>query len=432
MSKHNSRMSKNILKCALLITSSAAYALPFNIVPLIGTTLPKDISPNQKLTAYYTIQNNTRDFQGSNYIKYLPPNVTQITFYPNVCGETFDLEPWGKAGDSCTLALEVSDVVDAFDPNPHHHLFACFPGGITCAGTKYPLNVSLRQQAQYAYIAAHDGRDSIFVCQVNDKGFLNNCVKQINSSSFDNPIDVITNSDATYAYILNSGNNSIASCAIQADGSVAECALVQIPTSLHGGLSFNKGFLYFTSDVTNAVFRCSINEASEVEACVSAGNGFNGPRGRVAFSYKGDKAYVSNFTDNTVSICDVQFDGYFDACTKTTQNVFNHPLSMTIDPAGVYLYVANVGNTITSCVLTENGIDHCAVLSDASFQFSGSSLGESNLVVNNNQLAYVPNSDTGSISVCPILRDGFFGRCQVIFGNGSFSKPSSAWISFGQ
>ena len=79
-----------------------------------------------------------------NFIRYLPPNVTQIVAdnsYPDLCTSSFTLQPKNTPGDSCTLQLLISGVVNANDPNPAHHLFACFPGGKTCAGTLYPLNV---------------------------------------------------------------------------------------------------------------------------------------------------------------------------------------------------------------------------------------------------------------------------------------------------
>lgn len=127
----------------LFLIAPLIHALPFDITPT--QDLPKEIVTEGSEAAYYTIKNNTNRTLTDNYIKYLPPNVTQITDYTGYCGETFDLTPSGTPGDSCTLYLVVDGPVDSSDPNPHHHLFAC-SGGYSCAGTNYPLNVQTINQ----------------------------------------------------------------------------------------------------------------------------------------------------------------------------------------------------------------------------------------------------------------------------------------------
>lgn len=131
----------------LMSGSTLSYAFPFTIAPKIP--LPTQLIEGQTTIALYTITNNTRAYRPNNYVKYLPPNVEQIKTDPNIpdlCGATFALEandgvPGRKS--SCTLALQIKGEVDANDPNPHHHLFVCFPGGTTCAGTLNSLNVSV-------------------------------------------------------------------------------------------------------------------------------------------------------------------------------------------------------------------------------------------------------------------------------------------------
>lgn len=131
---------------ALSVFSTVSYALPFSIVP--KNSLPTEVVEGQTAIALYTVTNNTAKDIADNFVKYLPPNVEQVTFDPSIpdlCEERFALEandgtPGRKI--SCTLELKVSGPVDANDPNPHQHLFVCFPGGLTCAGTESPLNVS--------------------------------------------------------------------------------------------------------------------------------------------------------------------------------------------------------------------------------------------------------------------------------------------------
>lgn len=132
----------------MLLVSTVSYALPFNIVPKSGVPLPTRVSAGSAVAAYYTVSNQTISQRNNNFVKYLPVNVTQVSTggtFADTCGETFNLSPRGQAGSSCTLQLTVSGPVDPNDPDPHHHLFVCFPSGLTCAGTSFPLNVSLSQ-----------------------------------------------------------------------------------------------------------------------------------------------------------------------------------------------------------------------------------------------------------------------------------------------
>ncbi len=132
------RLVTFILPCLFCIASTS-YGLPFTIVP--ASTLPTTVSVGGTVPAFYTVTNNTAQPRSGNYVKWLPPNVTQMTS-AGLCGISFNLGASGSVNASCVLGLTVSGPVNANDPNPHHHLFVCFPGGITCAGTNYPLNIA--------------------------------------------------------------------------------------------------------------------------------------------------------------------------------------------------------------------------------------------------------------------------------------------------
>jgi photosystem II stability/assembly factor-like uncharacterized protein len=133
----------SLLFIAAQLSFAQAFALPFTITPT--TPLPTAMIPGETVNALYTVKNNSSSARANNYVKYLPPFVTQVlqdNTYPDLCGATFNLQPANTNGDSCTLELQISGPVYALDPNPHHHLFVCYPGGTTCAGTLSPLNVS--------------------------------------------------------------------------------------------------------------------------------------------------------------------------------------------------------------------------------------------------------------------------------------------------
>lgn len=142
---------------ALLVFSKISYAAVFSIIPKVGTSLPSIVTLGGSVTALYTVTNTTGSFHTSNYVKYLPPNTTQVTVdatYSDLCGATFDLPSRG----SCTLELNVTGAVNAMDPNPRNHLFVCLGGCVTCcAGTNFPLNVI---QDNPVYTAVFDAGSS--------------------------------------------------------------------------------------------------------------------------------------------------------------------------------------------------------------------------------------------------------------------------------
>lgn len=141
----------NLSRFALLgflFVSAQAYCLPFSIVP--ASTLPTSIISGGSASASYTVTNNTASSTTSNYVKWLPPNVTQNTSGAGACGTTFDLGAKGSGTESCTLYLTITGAVNSNDPNPHNHLFVCFSDKVTCAGTNSPLNITSRSASGLA------------------------------------------------------------------------------------------------------------------------------------------------------------------------------------------------------------------------------------------------------------------------------------------
>lgn len=154
----NSKNYKSLCILSLLSIPVLASALPFTISPKAATSLPTQIIADQPVNAYYTIKNNTNRLRTGNYLKYLPKNVSQVTQNNDIsdlCGSTFTLQASQSSGDSCTLQLLVSGAVNGASQNPSDHLFACFPGGTTCAGTASPLNVSLVPAASTVVAAGY-------------------------------------------------------------------------------------------------------------------------------------------------------------------------------------------------------------------------------------------------------------------------------------
>ena len=130
----------SFLVFALLgMSSIVGHTAVFSIVP--KARLPTYVPVGGNVNALYTVTNTTGSFHAGNYVKYHPTNTSQVLVddaYQDLCGSTFQLAP----KESCTLELNVTGPVNAFDPNPRDHLFVCLGGCVTCcAGTNFPLNV---------------------------------------------------------------------------------------------------------------------------------------------------------------------------------------------------------------------------------------------------------------------------------------------------
>ncbi len=408
--------------CLLMMISNIAYALPFSIMPKSGTQLPATVPSGNAATAYYTVTNNTNVQRNNNYVKYLPPNVSQVTTsgtYADTCGSTFNLMP----GGSCTLQLAVTGEVDANDKDPRNHLFVCFPGGITCAGTNFPLSVTVTDPI-YAYIS-NNSNSTLSYCSFNANGGFNNCLTT--GSNISNPSGIAINKAGTYLYVTNENGslqNTISYCAINANGSLNACETTRTGLLSPADITFNPaGTIAYIANETDGIVYCPVNSNGSLDTCVQTGTSFSNPAG-IRINATNTFAYIANFGNNTVTYCAINTDGSLGVCSVTSSATFNGPNSVEINPAGNMIYVANKNsNTVSYCPLNSDGsVGTCAV--------TGSGLSTPFSIAFNagGTLAYVVNSGNNTVSYCNVNSDGSFGACNttgsglsgprgIVFGN---------------
>ncbi len=284
----------------LSVISATSFALPFNIYPAIS--LPTFVQTGQSVAAYYVVTNNANRTLNNNFVKYLPPNVAQVTAdatIGNLCGATFNLAANGVPGDTCILELSVSGAVDGNDPDPHHHLFACLFGGVLCAGTNFPLNVfqaglltsivvlpaapsiSAGQTQQFTATAVFSDGSSVDVTSLVTWASSNTAVATINPSGLASAASVGTATiSATFlgltgSTVLTVNYFAIVSGNYTTTGGVSYPILVQ---SSDGGVSW----AYTVSSATTSVLPATssaftVNSASCANSlCLSVGNYNNG------------------------------------------------------------------------------------------------------------------------------------------------------------
>ena len=266
----------------------------------------------------------------------MPPNVSVINSAG--CTSNFNLAPRGQPGSSCTLYLTVSGAVSAVNPDPHQHLFVCFPGNMTCAGTNYSLNVLPSTNLQQMAYVANKGTSTISICPVIQGRNFGGCTAQTDPT-YNGTMDVILNNTATVAYVANNGNNTISVCPVNPVGALQACFAATAPLLSFPGLTLNAAntFIYYTQFFNNSVSVCPVNSNGSLGTCVQQSQFFDGPNGRIALNAAGNLAYVPNFNSGSISICTVNASGGFGTCgTPIVDPAFGGgPLGVLIDPTNM-------------------------------------------------------------------------------------------------
>jgi DNA-binding beta-propeller fold protein YncE len=471
------RCSFILMSFMLLIVNTTIHALPFSVVPKIGNPLPTSLSVGNTASAFYTVTNNTQANRFQNYVKYLPPNVAQVTqggVYSDTCGATFNLSGKGQSGDSCTLQLTISGGVNGNDPNPHNHLFVCFPRGLTCAGTNSPLNVKPTPAKNLLSITVTPNNASILRRQTQqfiaigtyDDNTTENITSSVSWSSSDASVAPIapsglakgvgtgstlitatagtissSSSDLTinvFAYITNFGNNTVSVCAVNADSTLGTCNQFS-DASFNGPAGIQVNATATLAYVANAninlstmlysVSVCPINSNGTLSTCYdSADSTFNSPPS-VALNSAGTVAYVANYNGTTVSICPINGNGSLGTCEIPPNSpTFTTPTSVRLNNSGTLAYVVNhLNNNISGCPVNLDSTlsNNCSLSPTTSLHHPVAVALNSD-----NSFAYLTNSQTymgqRNVSICPINSDGSIGVCgsyvSGLFAGNNFGK----------
>lgn len=126
-----------LIVLGFLFAFKTSFALTFEIVQ--KEPVPQTIPEFGKTSAFYTITNATNTELIGNFVKTLPPHVTQVTCNPNYCGKTFNLGPNGSSTDSCVLKLTIKAPVNASPSD----LLVCKQDGVICDAADTPLKITL-------------------------------------------------------------------------------------------------------------------------------------------------------------------------------------------------------------------------------------------------------------------------------------------------
>ena len=417
----------------LYFFSTTSYALPFSIVSKVGTQLPTSIHAGSSATAFYTVTNNTTATRNNNYVKWLPPGVTQVTsngLYNDTCPALFTLGGKGQINDSCTLQLNISGAVNSRDPDPQHHLFACFPGGKTCAGTSDPLNVKASNEQAFAYVT-DKANNLVNLCPVHPNGSLGVCSSLDNpNNTFNEPTGITLNHTGTMAYVANgllNTTNSVSFCSIEAGGEFSTCSdsgsIFNKPTSVTLNNAGTLAYVTNSALNNNTVSLCPIIANGVFGTCGDSGHGvvpFNQPFG-IAINNAGKIAYVTNSGSanqgaGKVSICPINPNGTFGNCEYDVNYGTAQPFGIALNSGGTIAYIVdgNTLDTVFACPITPTGsFGTCvnaatSIIDGQYFSHGGIALNQAGTV------AYLALGNESKFYTCPITNDGMsFGTCSV-------------------
>jgi DNA-binding beta-propeller fold protein YncE len=131
-------------------------------------------------------------------------------------------------------------------------------------------------------------------------------------------------------------------------------------------------------------------------------------------------AFITNYANNTVSVCNINTDGTFGTCTQLLDPTFNGPSGVTLNAIGVYVDVANFNtNSVSICPLNSYGnIGPCTSYQDPTF--NGPTSIKSNFAI---KYVYITNFNNNTVSVCSIMSPGVVGPCTA--SSQSFASPNT-------
>ena len=427
-----------------LAVSSTAFALPFEIIPKTGTQLPTSVNAGSTVTAYYTVINRTGSARNNNFVKFLPPNVAQVKadgVYGDTCGPTFNLAKYGQAGSSCTLQLTVSGPVNQDDPLQQNHLFVCFPGGITCAGTNYPLNVNQASQKQLVSIAISASSNSVntgssLQFQATGKFADGSQQNLTNTSTWASSAPAHATISATgLATGISSGSAVItASFAGLSSNSFTltvtyASPLVSIVVSPATVFSSNGGTQQYTAighfadsstqNISSTVTWVSSNTGTATINSAGLATGVGaGSTNIIATSSSissnsvtfqiANFIYFANLTNGSISYCALSPSGnLITPCTVTSASPDN-PQGVALNTKAAFAYITQNLTPGPSPVI------YCPINSDGSF---GACANSTTLFINTNNLmvnspgTFLYVSGGGTITFCSINADGSLSNC---------------------
>ena len=301
---------------------------------------------------------------------------------------------------------------------------------------------------RFAYVANRDSGDVSAYTINSTSGVLApiSCNSSCSGSNFlagNNPYSVTVDPSGKFAYVANNSSDDVSAYTITSTG-----ALAPNGTTLAGSKPSSVSvdptgkFVYVTNwgdTVTSSTV--SAYTITSTGALAPNGSALAGSQpNSVTVDPSGQFAYVANFSSNDISAYAIDSTGALSPinCSGTCNGI-NFPAgagpgSVTVDPTGKFVYVANWGSGDVSAYTIDPGTGTAGALTQIPCgggngcnvdNFLAGSLPNSVIVDPSGQFAYVANWGSGDVSAYKIdSTTGALtavGSSQVLAGGGPFS-----------
>jgi hypothetical protein len=262
--------------------------------------------------------------------------------------------------------------------------FSC--AGVS-AGTACMLSLT------YAPAVAATGTLSLGFSYANDSGF-----------SRTGTVSITYTAITPYLYVANGNSNTLSTCAIHVDDSLAACNAAGSGLNAPDGIALSGNYAYITNTFGNSVSQCTLDAGGALANCAATGGVFASPT-NIAAAPTGAFAYIDQSTGLTVCAT-APSDGSLSACTAASAP-FDPLYGIALSADGTHAYaVHGPTNVIDVCNVAMNGtLTNCTDMAASTPQAAAT------LAVRNNIL-YVSTS-AGSLYMCPININSTISSCQT-------------------
>lgn len=416
-----------LLSCfiALCCLNSAKAANPmWTLTPLTDTTI--SVPANGSAIVQYQV---TNPYHNSPTLALKSvPGINQITSSGN-CGSSFTL----GYQQSCILTLQI--LGDSLQGNINDGPAICRQGNaLQCyqPSTADALHVTkAASQNTKAYIANFNS-NTISICSVTSQG-LSDCAAY-SDSTFSNPISITLNPANTFAYVSNFGGSTVSVCSLNNAGLIVSCTSISgfnNPSQVN--INTSNTYAYVANAMDSEISICTIDQNNGELTPISTFLNSNIVTPQTAqLNPLNNFIYFGNTSNSApMGICQVN-NNLLDNCTSSNgDNTFLTSQGVTFRQNGTISYISNYSNntiSICSASTSTGSLNNCTAVIDPTFDFSGNT--DAQLFTSDNyDYLYVPNSGNNTISICPITYNNNLESCMTSTANNTLNGPSSIFLS---
>ncbi len=223
--------------------------------------------------------------------------------------------------------------------------------------------------ANYAYVVNAGGGISQFTFAAG--GALTPNLNAISAAvTGASPYAIAIAPSGTYAYVVNSGDDTLSQYNIGSDGALTAMTPPTVPSGGRSpyaiAIAPSGAYAYVANSGNGTIAQYTIGGngalTAMTPATVPSGSGVSSKPESIVVDPSSRYVYVANYGDNTVSEYTIGGNGALTAMTPVTVAAGQQPISIAVDPSGPNVYVANYSSLATAGTVSEYTIGTGGVL----------------------------------------------------------------------